>query len=104
MMLDSFYKTKKWKRKRDIILRRDEYTCQECKRYGKTIPATIIHHVFPLESFPDLKLVNDNLISLCNNCHEAMHNRFNGELTEKGIAWQNRMKMKSKALRKYLEK
>lgn len=102
MTLDKFYKSQKWKRKREIILRRDEYQCQECRRYGKVTPATTVHHIFPLEIYPELKLVNDNLISLCNKCHESMHNRFTDELTDKGIAWQNRMKAKSKVLKKYL--
>lgn len=104
MTLDKFYKSKKWKRKRENILRRDEYTCQECKRYGKTVQANTVHHIFPLENYQELKLVNDNLISLCDKCHEAMHNRFTNELTDKGIAWQNRMKVKSKVLKKYFEK
>ena len=30
-----FYKTAKWKNKRGKILRRDEYLCRECRRYGK---------------------------------------------------------------------
>lgn len=102
MIPDRFYKSKQWKRKREIILRRDEYQCQECRRYGKVTPATTVHHIFPLEIYPELKLVNDNLISLCNKCHESMHNRITGEMTEKAISWQNRMKVKSKVLKKYL--
>lgn|SRR5690606_1700796 len=102
MIQDRFYKSKQWRRKREIILRRDEYQCQECRRYGKVTPATTVHHIFPLEIYPELKLVNDNLISLCNKCHESMHNRITGEMTEKAISWQNRMKTKSKVLKKYL--
>ena len=43
-MSEKFYKSKKWKTKRQSILRRDEYLCRECKRYGKTTPATTVHH------------------------------------------------------------
>ena len=35
-MDSSFLHREHWKHKRDMILRRDSYTCQLCKRYGKT--------------------------------------------------------------------
>ena len=84
------YKTKRWERKRAAVLRRDEYLCQECKRYGKTTQATTVHHIYPLEDYPELALVGDNLISLCNACHERMHDRMTGEITELGKQWQER--------------
>lgn len=86
-----FYKSKKWIRKRELILKRDEYKCRECKRYGKTSPATTVHHVIPLDQRPDLKLNINNLISLCDKCHNQMHNRITGELTEKGMEWVERI-------------
>jgi len=84
------YKTKRWERKRAAVLRRDEYLCQECKRYGKTVQANTVHHIYPLEDYPELALVGDNLISLCNACHERMHDRMTGEVTELGRQWQER--------------
>ena len=90
-MSEKFYKSKKWKTKRQSILRRDEYICRECKRYGKTTPATTVHHILPLEQRPDLKLNSQNLISLCNECHNQMHDRNTNELTEKGKQWVERV-------------
>lgn len=90
----NFYKTAKWKAKRERILRRDEYLCQECKRYGKTTPATTVHHIYPLEQRPELELVSDNLISLCNQCHDKMHDRNNNELTSLGLEWMRRIEKK----------
>ena len=87
----NFYKTKKWETKRQSILRRDEYLCRECKRYGKTTPATTVHHILPLEQRPDLKLHTINLISLCESCHNQMHDRNTNELTEKGLQWVERI-------------
>lgn len=95
---DSFYKSKRWLKKRPRILRRDEYCCQECRRYGKTTLATVVHHIFPFELYPLLALVNENLISLCHKCHEQMHNRITNELTAKGIAWKKRVE---KEIEKY---
>lgn len=87
----TFYKSKRWRAKREKILRRDEYQCQECKRYGKTTAATTVHHINPLEQHSEWALLSWNLISLCGSCHDAMHDRDSRELTEKGIAWINRV-------------
>ena len=89
---NTFYKTKKWRRKREAILRRDKYECRECKRYGKTTQATTVHHIYPLEDYPEYSLTNENLYSVCNTHHESFHNKFTGELTKKGIALMKRMK------------
>ncbi|MDN4609133.1 HNH endonuclease [Sporosarcina highlanderae] len=89
---DKFYRTKTWDGKRKTIFRRDEYRCRECRRYGNTTPATTVHHIFPLELYPEFGLTNINLLSLCNGCHEGMHNRLTGELTAKGKQWCERIK------------
>jgi|SRR5690625_1940848 len=94
----NFYKTKRWRKKREVILRRDEYRCRECRRYGKTTEATTVHHIYPLEDYPQYKLTDDNLISLCNKCHEAMHDRYTGKLTSLGMAWKRRTKIKKSPL------
>jgi len=88
-----FYKNRKWKYKRAKVLRRDEYLCRECKRYGRTTAATTVHHVIPIEERPELALVSRNLISLCDSCHNAMHDRDTGALTVKGMSWVERMQV-----------
>lgn len=89
--MSSFYKTAKWKRKRGGILKRDDYLCRECKRYGKTTPATTVHHVNQLERHPELALVSANLISLCNACHDSMHDRATNQLTVAGERWREKV-------------
>ena len=89
-----FYKSSKWRKKRESILRRDNYMCQECKRYGKTTPAQTVHHIYPLERYPGLALVSANLVSLCDACHEKMHDRLTGELTPAGERWRDRVATK----------
>jgi 5-methylcytosine-specific restriction endonuclease McrA len=84
------YKTKRWERKRVAVLRRDEYLCQEEKRYGKNIAANTVHHIYPVEKYPELALVAWNLLSLCTECHNKMHDRNTGEVTELGKQWQER--------------
>lgn len=70
---DSFYSGLKWKRKRAAILRRDGYQCRECRRYGRMREAVEVHHIKPLELYPELAYDNDNLISLCHKCHSKRH-------------------------------
>ena len=68
-----FYKSRDWKHKRKFILRRDNYECQKCKREGKFSKATCVHHKRHLDKFPKLALTDDNLESLCDQCHNAEH-------------------------------
>lgn len=82
--MSDFYKSTKWKAKRITILKRDNYLCQECKRYGKSTGATTVHHVKPLEFNYNLRLDSNNLISLCSKCHDKMHDRSNNNLTDLG--------------------
>jgi len=85
------YKNSKWLKKRNVILKRDEYLCRECKRYGRTTEATTVHHVKSASNYPELIYDSKNLISLCNKCHNEMHDRNTDELTAKGIEWVNRI-------------
>ena len=101
LVLMNFYKTSAWKRKRQIILRRDKYMCMECKRYGRTTEATTVHHIYPINVRADLKLKSENLISLCNACHEKMHNRETDELTETGKKWVRKVGEISPPLKKF---
>lgn len=78
MDVDAFYSSTEWKKKRALILRRDKYQCQVCKRYGRNREAGIVHHKLELEEYPELALDNNNLISVCLSCHNKIH-------PEKGI-------------------
>ena len=73
IMKAEFYQSKIWKRKRESILRRDGYQCRRCKRYGRQRPATTVHHIKHFDEFPELALDNENLISLCESCHNYYH-------------------------------
>lgn len=72
-MTNPFYTSKKWRAKRQHILKRDAYLCQECKKYGKNIEAKIVHHIIEIEDAPELKLKNNNLVSVCASCHNKIH-------------------------------
>lgn len=87
-----FYEDPKWLRKRGNILRRDDYLCRQCKRYGKTTPAKTVHHIYPYGEYPQYRLTDINLLSLCNECHNGMHDRNNDTMTDKGIYWQDKIR------------
>ncbi len=85
-----FYNSKEWKGKRIDILQRDLFECQDCRRrlreaqetgtrlYGedtKIRRAVEVHHIKELKEYPDRALEDDNLISLCTQCHNIRHGR-----------------------------
>jgi 5-methylcytosine-specific restriction endonuclease McrA len=72
-MTNPFYCSKKWRSKRQYILSRDGFLCQECKKYGRNTEAKIVHHIKEIDDFPELKLKNNNLVSVCASCHNKIH-------------------------------
>lgn len=94
----NFYKTEEWVRKRIVILKRDGYQCMNCKRYGLVTEANTVHHIIPLEDDSDLRLHNNNLLSLCMSCHEKMHDKYSGRLSKLGQEWRTRTTRKYKDL------
>lgn len=72
-MDNSHYKKKKHKEWRDKVLRRDNYLCQKCIRYGKKVEATHAHHIRTVEEYPELKYKVENGQSLCLACHNREH-------------------------------
>lgn len=85
-----FYHSSAWAKKRLEILKRDHFECQECRRRITTAAesgeqlrgnerylnrATCVHHIKELADHPELSLDADNLISLCDQCHNRIHGR-----------------------------
>ena len=83
-MID-FYHSKRWERLREAILRRDGYMSQLSKRYGKRIPASTVHHIFPREDFPEYQYQEWNLISVTHDEHNGLHDRTTGKLSSDGL-------------------
>lgn len=53
---------------------KDYPLCKMCEDRGNTIPAVLVHHIKPLSEGGE-RLNRENLMSLCNECHEIIHNR-----------------------------
>lgn len=93
---EKFYKEKRWERKRNKILKRDGYQCQMSKRFGKIRSAEVVHHILPLEEYPEYALCDWNLISLSREAHNTLHDRVTGELTERGKALARKIMRENK--------
>ena len=62
-----YLKTDAWKRKRYVVLKRDNWTCQYCG--GK---ATEVHH----KKYARRNIGKEPikwLVSICRNCHQEIH-------------------------------
>ncbi len=87
--LEYFYHSKWWKSLKKEVLREQHYECQLCLENGLlTIlnDSSPVHHVNEVKNVPSLALskffIDENgkkkrqLISLCFECHNKIHNRF----------------------------
>ena len=82
----------KWKHLAQMALCRDGYMCQLSKRYGKAVPAEVVHHIYPVDEYPEYAYCPWNLISLSRAAHNRLHDRENGALTNEGVALMRRTK------------
>ena len=88
---NEFYTSGQWDTLRASVLRSSKYRCQNCARYGRARDATTVHHANPIEERPDLRTARWNLIALCDECHNAMHDRTTHKLTALGERWRARV-------------
>ncbi len=80
-----FYLKKEWKHLRHDVIEADKYECQYCKARGYYSKAVSVHHVKPIERFPELALelyyvdesgkLQRNLMSACDKCHKEQDNK-----------------------------
>lgn len=86
------YNSTKWKRLARAVMRRDNYMCQLSKRYGKRVPAEVVHHIYPADEYPEYAYEPWNLIALSRKMHNTLHDRNTDALTAEGIALMTRAK------------
>lgn len=95
--MEDFYNKARWRKKRETILRRDNYKCKLCGRYGRNVNADHVHHIYPVEFYPEYAYENWNLISLCKVCHNRMHERDTHQLTAEGEALKRKVEQWTKS-------
>ena len=84
------YKARRWERLRAQVMRRDGYRCQLSKRFGKAVPADLVHHIYPVDEFPEYAFAPWNLISVSRAAHNKLHDRDSDKLTAEGVALMRR--------------
>lgn len=67
-----FRSSQQWKNKRAEILLRDNNQCKIC---GNKCDLQV-HHIYSLDNHPEMRLENNNLITLCTSCHHDVHNQI----------------------------
>lgn len=87
------YKSQQWRRVSAKAMRRDGYQCQLSRRYGKAVPAELVHHIYPVDEYPEYGYCLWNLISLSRAAHNTLHDRTTNQLTDKGLALMRRTRI-----------
>ena len=72
---NSFYQSADWKELRESRFAFADGLCELCRKNGKVKAAREIHHIVPIEIDYSKRLDYDNLIALCSDCHNKIHNR-----------------------------
>jgi len=65
--LNEYLKSEEWKRKRYVVLKRDNWRCAYCGA-----PATQVHHKKYAKRNIGKEPI-DWLVSVCKSCHESLH-------------------------------
>jgi 5-methylcytosine-specific restriction endonuclease McrA len=65
-----FRSSGRWKDKSLAIRTEDNFLCLECRHNGRYVSGVEVHHIVPLSVDVDKGLDDDNLITLCRDCHE----------------------------------
>lgn len=80
--IDKLYKTSRWRKLRQTIIRRDFGLCQECKRRNRYTKGTVVHHI--VEAREDITLFweGTNLELVCDACHNREHPERSGGKTK----------------------
>ena len=77
--IESFYTSWLWRNCRQSFLESRGHLCEACKAKGMIVPATQVHHKTPITpdnlNDPRVTLNHDNLMALCDDCHQEQHRK-----------------------------
>lgn len=81
-----FYNSSEWRSLRRQALERDHYECVWCREKGRVTRNNLeVDHIKELEFYPEYALDLDNLRTLCKECHNKRHGRFQFRISQKMI-------------------
>lgn len=70
-----FYNGKEWKELRAWKFAEANGLCEECRENGKIVVGKEVHHLVEISKDWSKRLDPDNLVLLCRDCHNKIHNR-----------------------------
>lgn len=71
-----FYSSSSWLSVRDDVKVRDKGLCLLCLSRGDTEYVDTVHHIEELKECWDKRLDKNNLICLCESCHQLVHEGY----------------------------
>ena len=85
----------KWSKMRKAYLKKFS-NCAVCNRKGKLLKANQVHHIFPVNAFPELELIESNYITLCRRDHEIFGHygsyfSYNQNVEKDAKVWKERV-------------
>jgi|SRR5699024_2713035 len=75
----SFYSSSDWRKTRYQAMLKTGFQCVRCDDDSIVTTAVMVHHIQTVKDRPDLKLDMDNLMPLCNECHNKIHSEMDRE-------------------------
>ena len=67
------YRQAKWYKRRDEILKRDNYTCLHCGRNKEDGVELQVHHLTYIKGHKPWEYPDYTLLTLCKGCHSRTH-------------------------------
>jgi len=69
--MKKMFNSSRWKKLREIIIRRDGYMCNRCfVQLGIVVNDDLqVHHIIPRIDRPDLMFDENNLVAVCKTCN-----------------------------------
>lgn len=71
-----FYSSKEWLKERDTIKNLDNNLCLMCLYHKELNSMDTVHHIEELKENWSKRFEKDNLISLCESCHQKIHRKY----------------------------
>lgn len=75
---NKFYKSKEWNTVRQLAIVRDHALCKDCLDNNVITPYNTVHHIVPIKDNWNKRLDINNLICLCESCHQKRHSSMKG--------------------------
>lgn len=89
--LHSFYTSNAWRDIREILMLDRGMICEECHKLIRYKHQAIGHHKIELDMVnvndPSVSLNLDNLMLVCNTCHNSIHNRFGSKTRHRYLVY-----------------